>query len=1012
MRKVLYFLLGALCLCTQAIAQTRSVTGRVVDDGGNPIANATVQIKGTKSGTSSAADGAFTVTIPADADALVVSSVNFTPQEIRLGKNTGFVTAQLKAAAGSLSEVVVVGYGTQRKSENTASVAKVGGDKVANVPFSSLDQPLQGKVAGLQSVTSSGQPGANQQIRIRGVGSYTASSQPLFVIDGTQINSGDLSRNTSTSNVLANINPDDIESISVLKDAAATAIYGARGSNGVIVITTKRGKAGKTQFKFTAEVGQNRHGDIPGAGVPLRTKDWLSLYKEGFANSYAASHPNDPYSLALLKGDTATLTYGDGTVDTDWLTLLTRSGAQQQYNISASGGDEKTKFYISGGYFKQEANIIGSDLTRYSAIINLDHTVSKKLSFSFNLQPTYSRQNTPLQGSSYFSNPVSEIFFNRPTSNPYNADGSYNISTAAKDFPTLYNPLYINQYDVRWLNNISSYGKAEGKYNILDNLSFTTRLGLQFVYLEEFQYNNPYHGDGKAAKGRGYAYNERYFLYDWTNQLDYRLNLTRNKDLTLAAKLGYEAISSKGYYVTGASTFYPNSTLIDAAVAATPAIGSNNGTDYTFASLFGNASISYKGKYVLAGNLRRDGSSRFPTSHEYGLFPSGSIAWNASREEFLSDVTALSDLKLRASYGSSGNAEIGNYAWRQLFGYGLNYNSTPGGGFNNVGNKSLQWESSTQSNIGIDASFFDNRVGFTVDLYRKAISHLIFSRPLSYTSGFSSISENIGGMRNQGIEVTINATPVKLRDFTWDVNFNFTSNRNKVTAIVPGQTQLINGQFLVKPGYDINTFYMRQWAGVDPANGDPLWYIDSSHKGTTNNYNSAQRTPTGKTATPKYYGGFSNTFTYKGISLSADLYYNYGNYVLDSWSQYFYDESSPAYGKYAVNLTRWQKAGDVTTVPKLVYNSTNSSSSTSTRFLYKGDYIRLRNITIGYNAPAALIKSLRVTNLSVYARGTNLWTKRYDKNIPFDPEQGINSNTTGLNVFYNKSVTAGINVGF
>ncbi|MBE7174287.1 MAG: TonB-dependent receptor [Williamsia sp.] len=1012
MRKVLYFFAGALCLCMQAFAQSRPITGRVVDEGGNPIAHATIQIKGAKSGTSSASDGSFTLTVPADVEALVVSSVSFTPQELRLGKNTSFVTAQLKAATGSLSEVVVVGYGTQRKSENTAAVAKVGGEKVANIPFTSVDQPLQGKVAGLQSVTSSGQPGANQQIRIRGVGSYTASSQPLFVIDGTQINSGDLSRNTSTTNVLANINPDDIESISVLKDAAATAIYGARGSNGVIVITTKRGKAGKTQFKFVAEAGQNRHGDIPDAGKPLRAKDWLSLYREGYANSYAASHPTDPYSLALLKGDTAALTYGDGTVDTDWLTLLTRAGTQQQYNISASGGDEKTKFYISGGYFKQAANVIGSDLTRYSAIINFDHAVSKKLSFSFNLQPTYSRQNTPLQGSSYFANPVSEIFFARPTSNPYNADGSYNISTATKDFPTLYNPLYINAYDIRWLNNTSAYGKAEGKYNILDNLSFTSRMGLQMVYMEEFQYNNPNHGDGKAAKGRGYAYNERYFLYDWTNQVDYRANLTRNKDLVLNAKAGYEAISSKGYFVTGASTNYPTATLVDAANAATPTIGSNSGSDYTFASLFGNATISYKGKYVLSGNLRQDGSSRFPFSNQYGLFPSASIAWNASKEDFLSNSDLISDLKVRASYGSSGNAELGNYGWRQTFGYGLNYNGSPGGGFNNIGNRNLQWESSKQTDLGVDASFLQNRLSVTVDLYKKVIDHLIFSAPISYTTGFTSINENIGAMRNQGIEITINATPVRTRDFSWDLNFNFTANRNKITSIVPGQTQLINGQFLIKPGYDINTFYMREWAGVDPNNGDPLWYIDSSHKGTTNNYNAAQRTPTGKTSTPKYYGGFSNTFTYKGLSLTADLYYNYGNYVLDSWAQYFYDEVSPAYGKYAINLTRWQKPGDITTVPKLVYNSSNNSASTSTRFLYRGDYIRLRNVSLGYTLPASLIKSLRLSNLNVYVRGTNLWTHRYDKNIPFDPEQGINSNTTALNVFYNKSVTAGINLGF
>ena len=999
MRK-LSLIMGSLLLFVQLMAQQRMITGKVTDAAGIPIPNATVMVKGTRQGTTTNNEGTYSLNINNNAKVLVISSIGQADQEINIG-NKGVINASLQASDKTLETFVVVGYGTQRKSELTAAVTKVGGDKVANVPLSSVDQVLQGKVAGLQSVTFSGQPGANQQVRIRGVGSFAASAQPLYVVDGIQINSGDLSRETTTTNVLASINPDDIESVSVLKDAGATAIYGSRGSNGVIIINTKRGRSGRTVFSATGEVGNNKHGDIPSIGMPLRSKDWLTLFKESILN---AGYPQ-------ATADATAANYGDGTIDTDWLGLLTRSGKQQQFNLSASGGDEKTRFFISGGYFKQEANVIGSDLTRYSSIINIDHTVSKKLTFSLNLHPSFSRQNTPLGNGAYFSNPVMEFYFLRPLTSPYNADGSLNISGAAKDFGSLYNPLYIVGHDIHYTNNVTGNAKAEARYSILDNLTYTSRIGLQYLSLEEYGYNNPFHGDGRAANGRGYAYNTRYSLYDVTNQLDYKANLTKNKDLVLSAKVGYEALESRGYFVSAQSQNFPTPTLTDAVVASTPTIGNNSGSDYSFASVFSNARLIFKGKYILEGNFRRDGSSRFSDAHRYANFPAISAAWDIAKEAFMANASAVSELKIRGSYGSSGNAEIGNYPSQQLLGYGLNYAGQPGGGFNSIGNNQLTWESSKQTDIGLDVSFFNRRLGFTVDFYKKVIDGLIFQVPISQTTGFSTINRNIGTMQNSGVEFTMNATPVATKDFTWDMSFNITYNKNKVTKLPPGQTQVLNGNFILKPGYDIYTFYMRQWAGVDPNNGDPLWYSDSSMKSTTNNYNAAQRVQTGKTATPKFYGGFSNTFTYKGISLSGDFYFNYGNYVQDSWAAYFYDEINPSYGKYTANLARWQKAGDITNVPKPVYGASNFSSSTSTRFLFKGDFIRLRNVSLGYTIPRALAQKMHLNSLKVYVRGTNLWTKRYDPNIPFDPEQNINSQSN-LNVFYNKALTAGINIGF
>ncbi len=1000
MRKLVTMLLCVVLAITQIAAQSRTVKGKVTDDKNTPVAGASVTVKGTTAGTTTGADGSFSLNVPAAGKVLVISSLNFTSQEVTIGSKTN-ITVSLQSSTQNLQEVVVVGYGTQRKQDVTAAVTKVSGDKVANVPLSSVDQILQGKAAGVQSVTFSGQPGANQSVRIRGIGSYSASAQPLYVIDGVQINAGDFSRLSTTSNVLAGLNPDDIESISILKDAAATAVYGSRGGNGVIVITTKKGKAGKTAFNVTAEVGNNTMGNIPDAAKPLNAADWSMLFKESYINAGGSA----------ANADATLASYGNGLADVSWKDMVSRNGAQQQYNISAQGGDAKTTFYLSTGFFKQEASTIGSDLKRISGKIALDHQASKKFSVGLNLSPTFTNQNTPSTNGGFFASPVLAIFFNRPLQNPYNADGTLNIGTGTKDFSSTYNPLFIAQNDIHSLNRLQLFGDGHAKYEILDNLKFTTKIGAQYDNLEEYTYNNPFHGDGKAANGRGFSYITRYFLYDWTNQLDYHINLLNDKSLSVDAKVGYESITSKGFTTSARADNFSTPLLPLSVNASSVITGSASGNDYSFASVFSTATVSYKGKYVLSGSFRRDGSSRFSAANLYGNFPAGSFAWNVSKENFMSKVNFVSDLKVRASYGTSGNAEVGNYGWRQLFSYGSNYNQLPGGTFSGIGNTDLTWERTLQKDFGLDFSVLKGKVNFVVDFYWKRSDGLLFNQPLSLTTGFGSITKNVGGMTNNGVEVTVNATPVSTRNFSWDVSFNFTNNKNKLTQLPDGQTQIINGQFLNKPGYDVYSFYMRQWAGVDPATGSPQWYVDDTKSTITTNYNAAQRVITGLQADPKVYGGFSNTFRYKAFSIGADFYYNYGNYVQDTWNAYLFDEVNPAYGKYSVNLARWQKPGDITNVPKLVYGSTNFSNSASTRFLFKGDFIRLRNVTVSYDAPSNVLKKLGISSLRFYVRGSNLWTKTYDPNLTIDPEQGVSSQSN-LNIIYNKAVTAGLTLGF
>jgi TonB-dependent starch-binding outer membrane protein SusC len=1017
MRTLLLLLGSYLLLCGHAFAQNKTIHGKITDDKGNPLPNVTVIVKGASHGTSTQTDGTFTLAIGPAAKTLVFSSIGFGSQEQTIGNKTEFAIALTSAADKDLQDVVVVGYGTAKKSDLTSAIVKVGGDRVADVPFTSIDQTLQGKAAGLQAADFSGQPGANVQVRIRGIGSFLASTQPLYVIDGIQINSGDLQNVTivSSTNVLANINPDDIESVTVLKDAAATSIYGARGANGVILVNTKHGKAGKTQITASGEAGINHFGKLPVAARPLNATNWLNLLKESLVNA------GKTQGLA----DTTAASYGDGTVNTDWLKLVTRTGTQQQYNISAQGGEGKTTFFVSGGYFKQQASSIGDDLTRYSTLARIDHT-SGRLNLSVNLQPSYLLEHGTLSNSSAFGNPVMNIFFLRPTQNPYNPDGTLNINNNNNGFTSVYNPLYIVKYNVHSNGQFSGIGGAQARYSILDNLKVSSKIGLQYQTLNDYQYDNPNHGDGKSVNGRGFSDYAQYFLWDWTNQADYHFTISKERNFTVDAKAGYESILSKATFITANSQNYPTARLDLSVNASSPTAANVNGTDYSFASEYSSVSFNYDDKYILSGNFRRDGSSRFSPAHKYGDFPSVGFAWNLTREKFLESTTWLNNLKLRASWGSTGNAEIGNYTWLQQFGFGtaLNYNNQPGGGFNNLGNTNLTWEKDNQTDVGFDATLFANRLNVVVDWYDKQSSNLLFPVPLSQAVGFATIIENFGSLSNKGLEFTVNGSPVRTRDFSWDISLNITHNKNAMDKLP--QPVIVNGQFYVAKGNDINTWYMRKWAGVDPATGNPLWYTDSTKKGTTPNYNAAARIHEGKSANPKYYGGLTNTFTYKGISLSADLYYNYGNYVWDQWAFYLSDEVSPTYGKYGLDMQRWQKPGDKTNVPKLVYNSANFSSSTSTRFLYKGDYIRLRNLTLGYNLPGSIAKSMHLNSLRIYARATNLWTKTYDKNLTIDPEQGGSStfagqNATGttstagtanLNVLYNKAVTAGVSIGF
>jgi TonB-linked SusC/RagA family outer membrane protein len=1015
MRKLLTASAAVLLFSLQLFAQ-KIITGKVTDDKGLPVANASVLIKGTNTGTVTKTDGSFSLTLTANAKTLIFSSVDMAEQEVNIGSQS-VINASLKAANKSLQEVVVVAYGTQKKTNVTGAAATVKGDDLENRPFTSPDKALQGAIPGLLASSSSGAPGSTTDIRIRGISSINASNAPLWVIDGAIINTGDASRLTTTANLLSTLNPNDIENITVLKDAASTSIYGSRGANGVILVTTKKGRAGKTKFRFDTEMGQNTTAFTNPRNRSLNAQEYIDLTREGLVNQGA--------SAATITATLTSLGNGNGN-DFNWLNAVTRTGSQSQYNLSASGGSDKTTFYLSGGYFKQEGTVIASDLKKYNGAIRVTNQATDKLSLNVNLDGGFVTQNTPLAGGA-FGNPVLSAFFILPTFSAYKPDGTLNYLTA--DFPTssLYNTVAVVKLDKRKLRQFSLRGNLSAEYKILSNLTFKTSYGSDFNYLEEEQYNNPFYGDGavlaagsptfgpnvqynSATTGRAFAFGTRYYNYTWTNILSLKQNINKQGNIYSDIKLGYESQRSSGYFSSLQGRGFPLTLDLQyPASTATPTTASATITQNTFASVFSIADINVKDRYILSGSFRRDGSSKFGTNNKYGNFWSVGASWNVSNENFMKNIDFITSLKLRGSYGVVGNAGIGDYDYFPGYGYGTNYNSTPGSAPNNVGNLDLTWELNKPLDFGIDISILKNRISLTADVYKRKSEELLLDVPLSPTSGFLSVRKNVGTLENKGVELALNVVPIKTKDFTWSIDFNYARNKNKVTSLPNGD--IANGLFQIRVGYDIQAYYLREYAGVDPANGDPLWFTDSTHKATQNVYSTAKRTSVGS-ASPKYFGSLTNSFTFKGFSLEAQFYYSYGNYTFDAFNSFYIGAgANPTFNKVARILDRWQKPGDKTDIPKYIYGGNKSFQSSSTFYLNRADYIRLRNLQIGYTVAQSVLSKFKISSAIFYVRGTNLWTKAEDKNLPFDPEQGAASRSN-LNVFIPKTIAVGLNIGF
>ena len=961
MRKIL---LTSLCLlmafCVQLRAQERTITGTVTSsDDGTTLPGVSVVVKGTTRGANTDADGKYKITVPSGGQ-LVFSFVGFEKTTIDVGSKT-IIDLALVPEPNNLNEVVVTAYGgSTAKKDITGAVAQVSGKTIEGLPMQTIDRALQGRAAGVQVTATSGQPGGGINVRVRGVGSINAGNDPLYIIDGVQVASGGLS-STASSNVLASLNPNDIESIQVLKDAAASAIYGAQGSNGVVLITTKRGKAGKTKFKISFQEGQTsllKKLDV------LTASEFATLKIEGFVNRALATNANVETARA-----NAITQYGDpATVqNTAWQDYVYRKGRLRMIDASASGGDGKTNFYLATSYNYQEGQIIKSDFGRGTVRLNVDHQANKKLKFETSIGLAATTQNGAIADGAFINSPFFAAALILPNQPVYKADGSFNAPLTGA---FSYNPVQSVQYETRFNTTIQTVSNFALNYEIIPGLKFRSFYGIDYANNRDDAYRDPIVPQF-ASTGGSATVNNRYALnWNTAQTLNYNKVIGNDHDINVLAGGEYRQEVFETVSATGQG--FPNGLFRTLAAAARPITTTGTYTTWRIASLFGSANYGYKDKLLGTATLRYDGSSRFGSNNRYGLFPAVSVGYRLSEESFLKKYTWLSELKLFAGYGKAGNNSIDNFASRALFGLGGQYIDLPGIRPSQLGNANLSWEVASTINAGVNYSLFNGRVFGEVQVYRKINDKLLLSRPLPDDSGFGSIFENLGKVENKGLEIEFSHVNVNKGGFRWETNWNVSFQRNKILQLLPGQTNIGTGLWVGQP---ISINWYPTYAGVNPADGRSMW-LDSL--GNITYTLQARDSKIQGTSFAKGFGGLTNRITYKGLSLEFFFQGQWGNQVLNNNGFFMESSASAGWNNLQSQLARWTTPGQIAKVPRPYEGGTEPGSSTiqtfSTKQLENASYIRLKQVTVGYDLPNSFVRKLKLSQIRLFAQAINLLT--------------------------------------
>lgn len=980
MRK--FSLIFAMMLCgLSAMMAQRTVTGIITDEAGEPLIGASVFVPSSSTGTVTDIDGRFSIDLPDGINSVSVSYTGFETKLVELGvSNT--IDIILAESTSILDEVVVTGYSSQERRKLVSAVSTVGNEKLENQALTDVNQLIQGNAAGVFTSAQSGQPGAFQAVRIRGTGSVTGGRGPLYVIDGIIIESGNfasLDSGNNPSDILANLNPNDIESVTVLKDASATALYGSRGANGVILITTKRGKAGKTSITAKAFYGNTQ--PLFGNFEMMNAQQQWDYERQILANGGATPAEIDEVRPQSFLDNTE-----------DWVDAAFRNGEAYNMELQASGGNEKTRFFASAGYNRNEGVLIESDFDRTSLRANVDHNASDKLKFDLSFNSTYSQQGNAVNGNR-FASPLLGAFLNSPmqgSRNPQTGELYTGLEDESQWFAFIGdNFLYsqpINYVDVNTFRLLSKIGAS---YTIADGLQFTQNANIDFASIDSKVFQDPTTNDGFNNNGNISQAYVKLGTVTTQSLLKYFTEFEGGHNLNVLGGFEYQQNRFENFTAAGRGLASGKlQTLNSVAEADGVPSGSNSG--YTFVSYLSSLNYDYNNKYLLTASFRRDGSSRFPESNRWANFWSVGAAWNMHQEGFLSGVNGLTNLKLRASYGTSGNADIGNFPNQELYSFDLAYLGSPASRPSQIGNDNLTWETSQTFNLGLDFGFLNDRIGGTVEVYRRISQDLLFDVPVSSTSGFTSATQNIGELQNQGVEATIFLVPVKAKQaggFNWTFDFNMSVNRNEILTIPDGEDILPGNLQLYREGEPIRTFFMQEWAGVNPDDGTPLWRTE---EGTTGTYNQAERFIVGN-AEPQFIAGLTNKFSFKGITLSAFFYTAQGHKIYNS-SRRFVESDGQRFGwNHIVQAAdAWQQPGDIAERPQPLQGGNNAANANSSRFLEDGSFIRLRNATLGYTLPSAAIDALNLERVYFYINGTNLWTQTDYSG--FDPEADEDGN--------------------
>ncbi len=1021
-RKLQLSLVLNLLFLSFAYAQSGTLTGTVTDsDTGETVPGANILVTELERGVASDMDGNYEITdIPVGTYTLSVSFVGYQSytESFQIQANeTTVLNVELTSGAIGLDEVVVSGYAVTTKRELTGSISSIRSQEIENVSLQSTEGLLQGRAAGVTVTTTSGNPGGAFRVNIRGNGSVNAAAEPLYIVDGVQISFAQQSGLTSTTPLNA-INPNDIESIEVIKDAASAAIYGAQAANGVVLITTKQGQAGRTRITYRSETGvrslarnvdyidPDQYVRYMGEALALNNgvsldediSDFENTYRDFFISFFGAD-PNSPEGDPQLA-------------NTDWQDFIFKDGVTQQHSLSLSGGDESTSFYLSGGYEDTEGTAFNSDFTRANLRSNINHQISDRWRTALKVNLSRSTQFGVCQDGNFINCPPSQAMFEAPMSFPFLEDGSYNPQTR---FGLSTNPAVVRDEVDREVAITHIISNVNLIYNATDWLSFTGLFGLDYRNTEDNQYRSAIAAPGQGGWISFANRNVRNFNTSVLAEARQTFGGVHNVSGFIGAE--YRREYDESQLTRGDGLPGPFFKALNAT--ATPTTAAGIFTEWRRGSYFGNAKYNYNEKYFLNLIARYDGHSRFGSETRWGLFPSVSVAWRVSEEDFF-NVGFIDELKLRGGYGTNGNSEIGDFAARGLYSAAGSYQGATALRPTQLANVDLSWEEAREINVGLDFEMLEGRISGAIDLYRKDNDNLLFARPLPSDSGFGAITENIGSVRNKGIEFEIRTVNVNTGDFMWRSRFNVSFADQEILKLPEGTDIRPDDQFTaLKEGKPIGLIQVPRWAGVNPADGRPMWY-DADGNITYNpvQADDAEEYHDGMANTN---GGFGNTISYKGLTLDAFFQFSFGQWAFPQTDHYFTLTPDFLMQLNTEVENRWMRPGDITDYPRAMEAGTdfreteNYRTTLSTNSIYNASYIRLKNISLSYSLPTRISSRVGLAEVTLFASAINLvtWTAWpwYDPEVAFDPRD-IYTNVTAASYPTERQVNAGIEIRF